>query len=235
LSALEWGADNSRSAIRATYRRAAPRRRRRGAGTLRLMKIMTGGTLQVFLTGTAGFRNPTRRTFSAPPRCRNQATEATPGVARAQQPRQPLLQRCHDPVMNPRGPLTTTAGSNRRGSLWLDGGRRSFVPTPPEPGFQGVFAQVCLLPAKGGSSILSRSCPPWIELSCLVLSVFSPRLWHISSVHERRCRPLAQALRIDCKLPIVCLEALTCLTDTCGHAAARAARRCLLSVRETSG
>jgi hypothetical protein len=135
---------------------------------------MTGGTLEVFLTGTAGFRNPTRREFSAPPRCRNQATEATPGAAHAQQPRQPLLQRCHEPCHEPSGPFD----GNRwiqpaRSQGWMEG-RRSFVPTPPEPGFQGFFAQVCLLPAKGGSSILSRSCPPWIELSCRVLSVFFP-------------------------------------------------------------
>ena len=56
-------------------------------------------------------------------------------------------------------------------------------------------------------------------LNVLMNFIPAPRL---SSVRERRCRPPAQALRIDLKLPIVCLEAPACsfhavhATDACG-------------------
>ena len=49
----------------------------------------------------------------------------------------------------------------------------------------------------------------WMSAPCLNVLNFVPAP-RPSSARERRCRPPAQALRIDLKLPIVCLEALTC-------------------------
>jgi len=221
-----------------SHLRQRPAHRARRCGNARLMKFTTPAALHP--RNVMG--SPPRRGAEPVLRVSEMPTGRDPGRGRQmQESGQPSAIRANrdnrydEPVGSAPTQTSPADPTHPDGTRWVYEVRRSFEPTTPKHGFHRFITQVCLLPAKGGSSILSRSCPPWIELSCLVLSVFFPRLWHISSVHERRCRPLAQALRIDCKLPIVCLEALTCLTDTCGHATARAARRCPLSVRETSG